>query len=119
VKWRWGLDGAKPVLPREAPCVCGWAYPIVLANLVHTLVTPGTVENEPGGFLYRCPACERLYSVTPAGRTVHSTPRPPAPQQQRATYDGDPHDEPRPPQRAVIPEDTEPLWNMTEPGGRA
>lgn len=101
-------------MPREAVCACGWAYPIVLANLAHVVVhRDGRVENEPGGHLYRCPACQDLYSITPAGRTRHRDPAQPPPRAAEPRTEA----EPREPHRARVPGDTERLWDIAEPGG--
>lgn len=106
---------ASKALPREAACACGWAYPIVLANLAHPIVhADRSIENEPGGHLYRCPACQDLYSITPVGRTRHRDPAQPS--RPQAT----PEDrEPREAHRARVPSDTESLWDKGEPGGPA
>lgn len=58
----------------EQKCPCGWEYPVVSSQLGHQFTQGGAVKSEPGGYLNYCPACTRMYSVTPKGVTVHREP---------------------------------------------
>lgn len=100
----------------EQKCPCGWEYPVVSSQLGHQFTQGGVCRSEPGGYLNYCPACTRMYSVTPKGVTVHREPMQAAPVPTfTAASGGESPPRVRREQYAKLPEDMLRAFDHNEP----